>query len=93
LGKKLVSPHRSTTGRTTSLGAQKEKMDSEAGRLSDKTRKSQVERQFADSKLHRDATRLHCRGLRRAKTETGLLVLAQNALTLHNLEKKQANQT
>ena len=71
------------------LDAQKKKMDSEAGRRSNKIRKSQVERRFADSKSHRDATKLHGRGLSRAKPEIGLLVVAQNALTLYNLVKRK----
>lgn len=71
------------------LDAQKAKMDSEKGRRSIKVRKSQVERRFADSKSHRDAIRLHCRGLSRAKAEIGLLVVAQNALTLYKLGKRR----
>ena len=69
------------------LEAQKEKMNSSAGQRSNITRKCQIERRFADSKSHRDGSRLHGRGLRRAKTETGLLVVAQNALTLYTLAK------
>lgn len=67
------------------LNAQKEKMDSPAGRRSNSTRKRQIERRFADSKSHRDGACLHGRGLRRAKTEIGFLAVAQNALTLFTL--------
>lgn len=71
------------------LDAQKQKMDSKVGRWSNTKRKSQIERRFADGKSHRDAARLHGRGIRRAKTETGLTVVAQNALTLYKLEKNR----
>jgi hypothetical protein len=44
-----------------------------------------VERSFGDAKRHRQFNRFHGRGLHRAKAETGLIILAQNLLTLHRL--------
>ncbi|MCU0961448.1 MAG: hypothetical protein MUF48_15235, partial [Pirellulaceae bacterium] len=45
---------------------------------------------FADAKQHRNFRRLHGRTLRRAVAEVGLLVLAQNTLTLHRLRQNAA---
>jgi len=51
-------------------------------------RGSVIERYFADAKQHRNLRRLHGRGLKRARAETGLVVLAQTALTLARLRKR-----
>ena len=48
-------------------------------------RGSVIERYFADAKEHRKLRRLHGRGLKRAKAEVGLLVLAQTAFALARL--------
>ena len=67
------------------LDQQALKMDSEAGRESMRRRAIQVERRYGDSKKHRGGREFHGRGIQRVTAETGLLVLAQNSLTLHNL--------
>ena len=68
--------------------AQKEKMESDEGAESAKIRSRQIERRFGDSKLHRGGNQLHGRGLSRATAETGMMVVAQNILTLYLLEKR-----
>lgn len=73
------------------LDAQGLKMDSDEGRASGRQRKIQVERRYGDSKQHRGGSHLHGRGLTRTTGETGLMVVAQNCLTLYNLEKHTAN--
>lgn len=67
------------------LDAQARKMDSEAGRASMRRRWIQVERRYGDSKKHRGGREFHGRGLSRVTAETGLMVVAQNCLTLYNL--------
>jgi transposase len=56
-----------------------------------KLRGQVIERGFGDAKRHRNLRKLHGRGLRRAKAEIGLVVLAQNALMLHRLRQKAPN--
>jgi transposase len=56
-----------------------------------KLRGQVIERGFGDAKQHRNLRKLHGRGLRRAKAEIGLVVLAQNALMLHRLRQKAVN--
>ena len=73
------------------LDAQGLKMDSDEGRATGRQRKIQVERRYGDSKQHRGGSHLHGRGLTRTTGETGLMVVAQNCLTLYNLEKHTAN--
>lgn len=51
-------------------------------------RGSVVEARFGDAKYHRNLRRFHGRGLAKVKAETGLVVLAQVALTLARLRKK-----
>ena len=75
------------------LDAQVLKMESDEGRASGRQRKIQVERRYGDSKKHRGGSQLHGRGLRRATAETGLMVVAQNCLTIYNLEKQAATDT
>ena len=57
-----------------------------------RTRGQVIERAFADTKQHRKGRRFHGRGLQRAKAEVGLLVLAQNVLTILRLRKKRENE-
>lgn len=66
----------------------KKKMDSDEGRNSKKMRTMRIERRHADSKKHRGGAQLHGRGLSRATAETGLMVVAQNCLTLFLIEKR-----
>ncbi len=47
-----------------------------------KLRKQTVELGFADLKVHRELRRFSGKGLSRARTEVGLLVLAHNGLTV-----------
>lgn len=53
-------------------------------------RGSVIERCFGDAKQHRQLRRLHGRGLKRARAELGLVVLAQTAQTLARLRKTAA---
>lgn len=69
------------------LDAQREKMDAEEVQRRYQIRGQSVERGFADAKGNRRFDRFHGRGLRRARTETGLLVLAQNLLILDRLAR------
>lgn len=70
------------------LDAQKQKMDSEQGKQSGRLRGQVIERRFADGKLHRNQETQNGRGLHRVRPEVGLLAVAQNTLTLYNLEKR-----
>ena len=69
------------------LDDQAAKMDSDRGKASGRRRSIQVERRYADSKKHRGGRDFHGCGLSRVTAETGLLVMAQNSLTLYNLRK------
>ena len=73
------------------LDAQKEKMKRPEIKARYKLRGQTVERGFADAKGNRRFDRYHGRGLRRARTETGLLVLAQNLLRLDRLQRDKLN--
>ncbi|SMP80365.1 Transposase DDE domain-containing protein [Neorhodopirellula lusitana] len=64
------------------LEAQKRKMDSPAGKRSGRLRGQVVERRFGDGKKHRGQDAQNGRGLARVQAEVGLLVVAQNTLTL-----------
>ena len=66
----------------------KKKMASEEGVKSNRIRKMRIERRHGDSKHHRGGREFHGRGLSRATAETGLMVVAQNSLTLYLLEKR-----
>ena len=70
------------------MDAQKAKMASEAGVASGRNRKIRIERRYGDSKKHRGGGQLHGCGLTRATAETGLMVVAQNTLTLYLLVKR-----
>lgn len=63
-------------------------MTSEVGVQSSRNRKMRIERRYGDSKKHRGGRELHERGLSRATAETGLMVAAQNLLTLYMLVKR-----
>lgn len=73
------------------LDAQREKMEQPATKDRYKLRGQTVERGFADAKGNRRFDRYHGRGLRRARTETGLLVLAQNLLRLDQIQRNALN--
>jgi transposase len=66
-------------------------MSTPEAKAANRLRGSVIERCFADAKQHRDLRRLHGRGLKRAKAEVGLVVLAQTALTLARLRKNATN--
>jgi hypothetical protein len=70
------------------MDEQKRKMASDAGVQSTRNRKMRIERRYGDSKKHRGGRELHGRGLSRATAETGLMVVAQNTLTLYLLAKR-----
>ena len=74
------------------LDAQREKMNGEVAKADYKQRGAVIERAFADTKRNRQFRRFHGRGLARAKTQVGLVVLAQNILTTHRLRKTRVNQ-
>jgi transposase len=67
------------------LEAHQLKMKTEEAKAIHRLRGSLVERSFGDAKRHRQFQRFHGRGLARAKAETGLVILAQNLLTLSRL--------
>ena len=73
------------------LDAQQAKMEQPATKDRYKLRSQTVERGFADAKGNRRFDRYHGRGLRRARTETGLLVMAQNLLRLDRLQRNALN--
>lgn len=73
------------------LDAQQEKMAEEETKQRYQVRSQTVERSFGDAKGNRRYDRYHGRGLRRARCETGLLVLAQNVLRLDRLERNARN--
>ena len=78
------------------LDAHREKMKTDRAKALYKLRGQVVERSFADAKQHRQGRRLHGRGVKRAKAEIGLMVLAQNFLTIMRLRKNRetpVNQT
>ena len=73
------------------LDAQCEKMSRPQVQARYALRGQTVERGFADAKGNRRLDRFHGRGPRRARTETGLLVLSQNLLRLDRLERESLN--
>jgi hypothetical protein len=73
------------------LDAQREKMADEDVKARYSIRGQTVERGFADGKGNRRWDRFHGRGIDRARTETGLMALAQNALILDRLERGTLN--
>ena len=73
------------------LEAQRLKMSQDDAKELYRLRGQTVERSFGDAKGNRGVDRFHGRGLARARTETGLLTLAQNLLRLDNLQQNAAN--
>lgn len=73
------------------LDAQRSKMEREDIKAIYQKRGQVIERAFADAKQHRKVDRFQGRGPARAATETGLLVLTQNLLTLDRLQRRHAN--
>ena len=70
------------------LDFQQQKMLSEKGKRSQRLRGQVIERRFGDGKQHRNQGIQNGRGVWRVRAEVGLLVVAQNTLTLHNLQNK-----
>lgn len=73
------------------LEAQRSKMSEDSAKERYRLRGQTVERGFGDAKGNRNVSRFHGRGLARARTETGLLTLAQNLLRLDNLQRSAIN--
>lgn len=73
------------------LDEQREKMATEEVQSRYRIRGQTVELLYADSKGNRKLTRFHGRGPQRARTETGLMVIAQNLRRLDRLERKTLN--
>lgn len=73
------------------LDAQRAKMSDPEVQSRYARRGSTVELGFADARHHRGLQRFHGRGLTRVRTETGLLVLAQNLLRLDRLQRLAIN--
>lgn len=69
------------------LDNQRKKMTDPEVRSRYQLRGQTVELAYADSKGNRGQTRFHGRGLSRARTETGLMVITQNILRLDRLEQ------
>ena len=72
------------------IDAHRAKMKTPEAEAKRKRRGQVIERCFADAKEHRNLRKLHGRGLRRARAEVGLVVMAQNALTLIRLRETHA---
>ncbi len=73
------------------LDAHRQRMQTPEAKAQRRMRGSVIERCFGDAKQHRNLRRLHGRGLQRARAEVGLLVLAQNAMTLTRLARTAVN--
>jgi transposase len=73
------------------LEAQRIKMERDDVKAQYALRGQTVERSFADVKGNRRLESFHGRGLSRARTETGLLVLAQNLQLLDRLQRNAVN--
>ena len=73
------------------LDAQRAKMSDPEVQSRYALRGQTVELGFADARNHRGLQRFHGRGIDRARTETGLLVLAQNLLRLDRLKRDAIN--
>lgn len=74
------------------LDAQQAKMEGAEGKQSVRLRAEQVERRFADGKQHRNQGVQNGRGKSRVQSEVGLLVVAQNTLTIYNLRERRKQQ-
>jgi hypothetical protein len=73
------------------LDEQRAKMATEEAQSRYKLRGQTVELAYADSKGNRSLSRFHGRGPDRARTETGLMVVAQNLRRLDQLERDSLN--
>jgi hypothetical protein len=73
------------------LEAHRAHMSTPAAKAVLRLRGSVIERCFGDAKEHRKLHRFHGRGLKNAKVEVGLIVLAQTAMTLARLRKDNVN--
>lgn len=73
------------------LEAQRTKMSRDDVKAQYALRGQTVERSFGDAKGNRAMDRFHGRGLSRARTETGLLVLAQNLQIFDRLQRHAPN--
>jgi Transposase DDE domain len=73
------------------LDAHRAKMKTTEADAKRKRRGEIIERAFADAKEHRKLRRLHGRGLCRARAEVGLVVMAQNLLTITRRHEAHAN--
>jgi transposase len=73
------------------LDAHRAKMKTPEGEARRKRRGQVIERAFADAKEHRALRKLHGRGLKRARAEVGLVVVAQTALMIQRLRQTRAN--
>lgn len=72
----------------------RERMESPEAKTLYKLRSQTVELAYADMKEHRGLRRFRSRGLRRAKTQVGLIVLTHNILAVQRaLEKKTVDQS
>lgn len=87
-----------SSSRTLKLLEQQDVLDEQVAKMSDpavmsqyKQRGQTVELGFADARNHRGLQRFHGRGLDRAHTETGLLVVAQNLLRIDRLVQNAIN--
>ncbi len=69
------------------LDAQREKMAEPEVQMRYRLRGQTVELAYADSKGNRQFHRFHGRGLDRVRTETALMVVAQNVMRLDRLER------
>ena len=73
------------------IDAMKLKMATEEGKARARQRGKIIERTFGDTKQNRSLRRYHGYGLSNAKVENGLVVLAQNLMTLHRLLQNLEN--
>lgn len=73
------------------LDEQREKMARPDVQARYRLRAQTVERAYGDSKGNRRLSRFHGRGLTRARTETGIMVVAQNLLRLDRLQRSTLN--
>lgn len=75
------------------LDDQRKKMADPEVRSRYQLRGQTVELAYADSKGNRGQTQFHGRGLPRARTETGLMVVAQNILRFDRLQRNARKET
>lgn len=73
------------------LDKQRERMKQDDAKEMARHRNSIAELTFGDIKQHRNGRRMHGRGLTRARTEVGILVLARNIMILNRLRQNAAS--